>query len=64
MFKKLWLGASIATLALVWTLAAQSPAQKAIDDAMKAMGVSDVKTLTLWGEGGDGAVGPAENLGR
>ena len=57
MFKKLWAGAGIATLALVWSVAAQSPAQKAIDDSMKAMGVSDVKTLTLWGEGGDGAVG-------
>jgi glyoxylase-like metal-dependent hydrolase (beta-lactamase superfamily II) len=57
MFKKLWVAAGCATLALVWSLAAQSPTQKAIDDAMKAMGASDVKTLTLWGEGGDGAVG-------
>ncbi|MEO5922855.1 MAG: MBL fold metallo-hydrolase [Bryobacteraceae bacterium] len=57
MFKKLWVSASVATLAFVWSLAAQSPAQKVIDDAMKAMGVSDVKTLTLWGEGGDGAIG-------
>jgi len=61
MFKKFWVAAPVATLAFVWVLSAQSPAQKAIDDAMKAMGVSDVKTLTLWGEGGDGAVGQTRN---
>ena len=59
MFKKLWVAAAVAALAMVWALSAQSPAQKAIDDSMKAMGVSDVKTLTIWGEGGDGAVGQA-----
>lgn len=57
MLKKLSAIGALSTLALVWVLSAQSPAQKAIDDSMKAMGVSDVKTLTLKGEGGDGAVG-------
>ena len=57
MFKKLWVSAAVATVAMVWVLSAQSPAQKVIDDSMKALGVTDAKTLTLWGEGGDGAVG-------
>jgi glyoxylase-like metal-dependent hydrolase (beta-lactamase superfamily II) len=61
MFKKLWVAASVATLALVWSLAAQSPAQKTIDDSLKAMGVTEIKTLTVWGEGGDGAVGQTRN---
>ncbi|MEO8098765.1 MAG: MBL fold metallo-hydrolase [Acidobacteriota bacterium] len=59
MFKKLMGVAALATLALVWVVSAQSPVQKVIDDSMKAMGVSDVKTLTIWGEGGDGAIGQA-----
>lgn len=57
MLKKLSAVGAVSTLALVWVLSAQSPAQKVIDDSMKAMGVSDAKTLTLKGEGGDGAVG-------
>jgi glyoxylase-like metal-dependent hydrolase (beta-lactamase superfamily II) len=61
MFGKQWIGAAMAALFGVWVLSAQSPAQKAIDDALKAMGVSDVRTLTLWGEGGDGAVGQQRN---
>ena len=61
MLKKLWVFAAVATLTLVWTLAAQSPAQKLIDDSLKAMGLTEVKTLTIWGEGGDGAVGQQRN---
>lgn len=57
MLKRLSAIGALSVLALVWVLSAQSPAQKTIEDSMKAMGVSDVKTLTLWGEGGDGAVG-------
>ncbi|MEP6963328.1 MAG: hypothetical protein ABI995_14700, partial [Acidobacteriota bacterium] len=57
MLKKYMAVGALATLALVWVVSAQSPAQKAIGDAMKAMGVSDVKTLTIMGEGGDGTVG-------
>jgi len=57
MFKKFLSAAALASLAVVWVLSAQSAAQKALDDAAKAMGVANVKTLTLMGEGGDGAVG-------
>src|SRR5262249_53139254 len=32
-----------------------------VDKSMKAMGVTDVKTLTLTGDGGDGAVGQVFN---
>lgn len=57
MWKQFSAVGALSTLTLAWVLSAQSPAQKAIDDSIKAMGASDVKTLTLWGEGGDGAVG-------
>jgi glyoxylase-like metal-dependent hydrolase (beta-lactamase superfamily II) len=57
MWKKLSAVGALSALTLVWVLSAQSPAQKAIEDSLKAMGVSDVKTLTLSGEGGDGFVG-------
>src|SRR5678815_4540270 len=59
MFKKFLAAAALATLAMVWVLSAQSAAQKALDNAAKAMGVANVKTLTLKGEGGDGSVGQA-----
>jgi glyoxylase-like metal-dependent hydrolase (beta-lactamase superfamily II) len=61
MLKKLSVAGFVATLVLVWSLAAQSPAQKAIEDSLKAMGLTEVKTLTIWGEGGDGAVGQQRN---
>ncbi|MEI9812288.1 MAG: hypothetical protein WDO18_06285 [Acidobacteriota bacterium] len=57
MWKKFGAVGACSTLALVWVLSAQGPAQKVIEDSMKAMGVSDVKTLTLTGDGGDGFVG-------
>ncbi len=62
MLKKLNAIGALSTLTFlfflgVWVLSAQSPEQKAIDDSLKAMGAADAKTLTLWGEGGDGAVG-------
>lgn len=61
MLKKVWAAAVAAAFVLAWAVAAQSPAQKVIDDALKAMGASNVRTLTLWGEGGDGAVGQQRN---
>lgn len=61
MFKRLWVAGAFLTLGMVWMLSAQGPAQKVISDSMKAMGVSDVKTLTLYGEGGDGFVGQQRN---
>lgn len=61
MFKKFMAAAALVTLALVWVVSAQSPAQQAINDSAKAMGVADVKTLTIMGEGGDGAVGQQLN---
>jgi hypothetical protein len=57
MWKKLSAAGALSALGLVWVLSAQSPAQKAIEDSLKAMGISDVKTLTISGEGGDGFVG-------
>ncbi len=61
MLKKLWIAAVAATLAFVWTVSAQSPVQKQIEDSLKAMGLTEVKSLTIWGEGGDGAVGQTRN---
>ena len=61
MFKKFMAAAALATLALVWVVSAQSDAQAAINNAMKAMGVTDVKTLTISGQGGDGFVGQVLN---
>jgi len=56
MFKKVLIAAGLATL-LVWVLSAQSDLKAVVDKSMKAMGVENVKTLTLTGEGGDGSVG-------
>ena len=61
MLKKFWIAGALATLGMVWILSAQSPAQKVISDSFKAMGVSDVTTLTLYGQGGDGFVGQQRN---
>src|SRR5207244_8566816 len=59
MFKKvLIVTAGLATV-LVWVLSAQSDLKSVVDKSMKAMGVENVKTLTLTGEGGDGSVGQA-----
>jgi len=58
MFKKVLIAAGLATL-LVLVLSAQSDLKGVVDKSMKAMGVQDVKTLTLIGEGGDGSVGQA-----
>ena len=56
MFKKVLIAAGLATV-LVWVLSAQSDLKSVVDKSMKAMGVENVKTLTLTGEGGDGSVG-------
>jgi len=56
MFKKSLVAAGLATV-LVWVLSAQSDLKGVVDKSMKAMGVENVKTLTLTGEGGDGSVG-------
>lgn len=58
MFKKVLAAAGLATV-LVWALFAQSDLKSVVDKSMKAMGVENVKTLTLTGEGGDGSVGQA-----
>jgi glyoxylase-like metal-dependent hydrolase (beta-lactamase superfamily II) len=60
MFKKFLIAAGLATL-LVWVVSAQSDLKGVVDKSMKAMGVENVKTLTLSGEGGDGSVGQAFN---
>jgi glyoxylase-like metal-dependent hydrolase (beta-lactamase superfamily II) len=60
MFKKVLIAAGLAT-ALVWVVSAQSDLKAVVDKSMKAMGVENVKTLTLSGEGGDGSVGQAYN---
>jgi glyoxylase-like metal-dependent hydrolase (beta-lactamase superfamily II) len=56
MFKKVLIAAGLATV-LVWALFAQSDLKSVVDKSTKAMGVENVKTLTLTGEGGDGSVG-------
>ena len=58
MFKKVLAAAGLATV-LVWVLSAQSDLKGVVDKSMKAMGVENVKTLTISGEGGDGSVGQA-----
>src|SRR4051812_24832507 len=58
MFKKVLIAAGLATV-LVWVVSAQSDLKSVVDKSMKAMGVENVKTLTLIGEGGDGSVGQA-----
>ena len=56
MFKKALIAAGLATM-LVWVLFAQSDLKSVVGKSLKAMGVENVKTLTLTGEGGDGSVG-------
>ena len=56
MFKKVLIAAGLAT-SLVSVLSAQNDLKSVVDKSMKAMGVENVKTLTLTGEGGDGSVG-------
>ena len=57
MFKKVLSAAGLATV-LVWVVSAQSDLKSVVDKSMKAMGVDNVKTLTISApEGGDGAVG-------
>ncbi|HSR08192.1 MAG TPA: hypothetical protein VLM42_13650, partial [Bryobacteraceae bacterium] len=58
MFKKVLAAAGLATV-LVWALFAQSDLKSVVDKSMKAMGVENVKTLAISGEGGDGSVGQA-----
>ncbi len=58
MFKKVLIAAGLATV-LVWVLSAQSDLKSVVDKSMKAMGLENVKTLTISGEGGDGSVGQA-----
>jgi len=58
MFKKVLVAAGLATV-LVWVVSAQSDLKGVVDKSMKAMGVENVRTLTISGEGGDGAVGQA-----
>ncbi len=58
MFKKVFIAAGLATV-LVWVVSAQSDLKAVVDKSMKAMGVENVKTLTISGEGGDGSVGQA-----
>ncbi|MCU1336163.1 MAG: fold metallo-hydrolase [Bryobacterales bacterium] len=60
MFKKVLIAAGLATL-LVWVVSAQSDLKSVIDKSMKAMGVENVKTLVISGDGGDGAVGQTFN---
>jgi glyoxylase-like metal-dependent hydrolase (beta-lactamase superfamily II) len=59
MFKKVFIAAAALATLLVWVLSAQSDLKGVVDKSMKAMGVENVKTLTLTGEGGDGSVGQA-----
>lgn len=58
MFKKVFVAAGLA-IGLVWVVFAQSDLKSVVDKSMKAMGVENVKTLTISGEGGDGSVGQA-----
>jgi len=58
MFKKVLIVAGLATV-LVWVLSAQSDLKSVVDKSMKAMGLENVKALTISGEGGDGSVGQA-----
>jgi glyoxylase-like metal-dependent hydrolase (beta-lactamase superfamily II) len=61
MFKKYLAAVALVTLAMVWVLSAQSDAQTAINNSLKAMGAENVKTLVIYGEGADGAVGQQLN---
>ncbi|MBZ5673070.1 MAG: MBL fold metallo-hydrolase [Acidobacteriia bacterium] len=61
MFKKVLIAAGLATV-LVFVVAAQSDLKGVVDKSMKAMGVENVKTLTITApDGGDGAVGQQYN---
>ncbi len=57
MFKKALIAAAALATGLVWVLSAQSDLKSVVDKSMKAMGLENVKTLTISGEGGDGSVG-------
>jgi len=59
MFKKMLIAAAGLATVLVWVVSAQSDLKSVVDKSMKAMGVENVKTLALTGEGGDGSVGQA-----
>jgi glyoxylase-like metal-dependent hydrolase (beta-lactamase superfamily II) len=61
MFKKVLIAAAGLATVLVWVVSAQSDLKSVVDKSMKAMGVGNVKTLTISGEGGDGAVGQPFN---
>ena len=58
MFKKVLIAAGLA-IVLARALSAQSDLKSVVDKSRKAMGVENVKTLTISGEGGDGFVGQA-----
>jgi glyoxylase-like metal-dependent hydrolase (beta-lactamase superfamily II) len=60
MFKKVLIAAGLATL-FVWVVSAQNDLKSVVDKSMKAMGVENVKTLTITADGGDGAVGQQYN---
>jgi glyoxylase-like metal-dependent hydrolase (beta-lactamase superfamily II) len=61
MLKKSLFATFIAGGALVWVLAAQSELQTVVNNSMKAMGVENVHTMTISGNGGDGFVGQGFN---
>jgi len=61
MFKKVLIAAAALATLLAWVLSAQSDLKSVVGKSMKAMGVENVKTLALTGEGGDGSVGQAYN---
>jgi glyoxylase-like metal-dependent hydrolase (beta-lactamase superfamily II) len=61
MLKRFTIACGLAALPLVWALYAQNDLKTTVDKSMKAMGVENVKTLTITGEGGDGSVGQAFN---
>lgn len=61
MYKKFLAAAALATLAMVWVVSAQGDAQTVINNSLKAMGMENVNTLTVAGEGGDGFVGQQLN---
>src|SRR5437764_6842270 len=60
MLKKIAIGCS-AAIGLVWVLSAQSELQTVVNNSMKAMGVENVRTMMITGEGGDGSVGQSFN---
>jgi len=51
MFKKVLIAAAGLATVLVWVVSAQSDLKSVVDKSMKAMGVENVKTLTVSGEG-------------